>query len=241
MNTEEIVNYLDSVDPIIGLHGKLQLGKLLTETHSRQYRHLTSLCRSIIGQQLSVKAATTIWSRASLVILDWEVPELILSANPDELRAAGLSWQKISYIQNIARAVLRGELKIAKMDELTDDEIIHQLTRIKGIGKWTAEMFIMFSLGRPDVFSMGDLGLRNAIKKIYNLDSVSPAEAAKIAEKWSPYRTTACRILWLTLDNSPDQPVIPSTQSATLSGTGITDNLECATSLKSENSGTDLN
>lgn len=162
--------------------------------------HFQSLVESIISQQLSVKAADTITNRfvALFPRKKFPSPQDILKTKDSIIRSVGISGQKISYIKNIAKA----ELDFKEIDKMSDEEVIIELTKIKGIGQWTAEMFLMFSLQRDDVFSYGDLGLRNAMKNIYGLRKHPTIQKAeKISGAWKPYRTLACRYLWASLDN----------------------------------------
>jgi DNA-3-methyladenine glycosylase II len=165
-----------------------------------------ALVRSITGQQLSVKAAASIWRRL-LERFDGQTPtpEQILADDPEELRAAcGFSRAKVAYLRSLAEHVLSGELELARMDELPDGEVIRELTAVKGIGEWTAHMFLMFTLHRPDVLPVGDLGVRNAAMRAYWLDAPPPAAGLEeIAEPWRPYRTRASLYLWRSLDNEP--------------------------------------
>jgi DNA-3-methyladenine glycosylase II len=165
-----------------------------------------ALVRSITGQQLSVKAAASIYNR----LLErfggsTPTPEQILADDPDELRiAAGFSRAKVSYLRSLAEHVLSGELEIDRLSELPDEEVIRELTAVKGIGEWTAHMFLMFTLHRPDVLPVGDLGVRNAAMRAYGLDAPPPPPALQeIAEPWRPYRTRASLYLWRSLDNEP--------------------------------------
>jgi DNA-3-methyladenine glycosylase II len=165
-----------------------------------------ALVRSITGQQLSVKAAASIWRRL-LERFDGHTPtpEQILADDPEELRAAcGFSRAKVAYLRSLAEHVLSGELALDRLDELGDDEVIRELTAIKGIGEWTAHMFLMFTLHRPDVLPTGDLGVRNAVMRAYELDAPpAPAELTELAEPWRPHRTRASLYLWRSLDNEP--------------------------------------
>ena len=158
------------------------------------------LCESIVSQQLSVKAGDTIFGRVLDLLPGRKLtPKNILRQKDDDLRAAGLSWGKVKYIKDLAQKVDDKELDLERLDELDSDGVIAELTKVKGIGKWTAEMFLMFGLGRPDVFSHGDVGLQNAIKKIYQYEKYDPLVVEEIIIKWSPYRTYAARILWRSL------------------------------------------
>jgi DNA-3-methyladenine glycosylase II len=168
--------------------------------------HYGALVRAIVGQQLSAKAAHAINTR----VLERfggrpPRPEEILSADPEELRAAvGLSRAKVGFLRSLAEHVRSGELELARMDSLPDEQVIAELVAVKGIGEWTAHMFLLFHLERPDVLAVGDLGIRAAIRRAYGLAELpAPAEMERIAEPWRPHRSTACRFLWRSLDNAP--------------------------------------
>ena len=166
-----------------------------------------ALVRSIAGQQLSVLAARAIWRRLTEHFGGrTPTPEEILAEDPDTLRAAaGFSRAKVSYLRSLAEHVLDGELELDRLAELPDDEVIRELTAVKGIGEWTAHMFLMFTLHRPDVLPVGDLGVRNAAMRAYDLPAPpKPAELEALADAWRPYRTRACLYLWRSLDNTPD-------------------------------------
>lgn len=201
MNIDTILEHFSIVDPILADAGKKMRSSLEPITVVDHTAYLSSLCQSIVGQQLSVKAASTIWQRTHSVIDDWNSPNVILAADNSDLRNCGLSYQKIGYIQNVATAIEEKILHIEQFDSISDEEICRELTAVKGIGRWTAEMFLIFTLGREDIFSAGDLGLRNSIAKLYGFGSVSAEGANNIAKKWSPHRSTASRILWAHLDN----------------------------------------
>jgi DNA-3-methyladenine glycosylase II len=165
-----------------------------------------ALVRAIAGQQLSVRAAQAIW-RKLIARFDGATPtpEQILADDPDELRAAaGFSRAKVAYLRSLAEHVVSGELALDRLGELSDGDVIRELTAVKGIGEWSAHMFLMFTLHRPDVLAVGDLGIRNAARDAYGLASApKPAELEAIAEPWRPYRTRACLYLWRSLDNEP--------------------------------------
>jgi DNA-3-methyladenine glycosylase II len=168
--------------------------------------HYGALVRAIVGQQLSVAAARTIYSRLTARFGDrTPTPEEILADDPEELRAAaGLSRAKVGYLRSLAEHVLAGELELERLDELPDDEVTSELVAVKGLGTWSAHMFLMFHLDRPDVLPVGDLGIRRAIERAYGLEALPTPEAMEgIAEPWRPYRTLACRYLWRSLDNEP--------------------------------------
>jgi len=162
------------------------------------------LCRSIVGQQLSVKAAQTIFTRFESLFRHGISPKELLKISDEKLRGAGLSYQKIKYLKDLAEKTISGDIDLHGLHTKENEEIVTELVRIKGIGAWTAEMFLMFSLGRPDVFSYGDLGLQNAIMKLYNLkQKPTEKQMEKLSKKWIPYRTFAAMILWRSLDNEP--------------------------------------
>ncbi len=168
--------------------------------------HYGALVRSITGQQLSVKAAASIYAR---LLARFEgrppTPQEILADDPQELRAAaGLSNAKVSYLRSLAEHVISGELELTRMDEFSDERVTEELVAVKGIGAWTAHMFLMFHLGRPDILPVGDLGIRRGIERAYGLDALPLAEQMQqIAAPWRPHRTLACRYLWRSLDNEP--------------------------------------
>jgi DNA-3-methyladenine glycosylase II len=168
--------------------------------------HYAALVRSIVGQQLSVRAARAIHGRLLEHFGGREpTPEEILAADPEELRAAaGLSRAKVSFLRSLAEHVRSGELELDRLDALPEDEIVAELVAVKGIGEWSAHMFLMFQLRRPDVLATGDLGIRRAVQRAYGLDELPSAdELLALAEPWRPYRTAACMLLWHSLDNAP--------------------------------------
>ena len=163
------------------------------------------LVRSIVGQQLSTRAASTIYGRV-VELFGGEVPapaELI-AADPDTLRAAGLSRAKVAYLRDLAERVEDGDLDLDHLTELSDAQVSEQLTAVKGIGQWSADMFLIFHLGRPDILAVGDLGIRRAAERAYGLKKIPDAKTlTRIAEPWRPYRSLACLYLWASLDNAP--------------------------------------
>lgn len=174
------------------------------EKHTNYYHELVD---SIISQQLSVKAARTIEGRfKDLFGGEFPSPKQILEKDIEELRAVGLSRPKAGYIQDIARKIIDGTVIFDTLDSLSNDEIIEELTKVKGIGVWTVHMFLMFCMGRLDVLPTGDLGIRNGIKVLYNLDHLpEPREIELLAEKnnWRPYESVASWYIWQSLDNTP--------------------------------------
>lgn len=189
---------LSKHDPTLGKVIK-QIGPIEIHKSGNYFEDLTE---SIVSQQLSVKAANTIWDRFTALLPDKKVtPENVWEVPDQKIREAGLSWGKVSYVKDLAKKTMESGIVFEQFEIMTDEEIITELIKVKGIGRWTAEMFLMFAMGRPDVFSYGDLGLRRAIQKLYDLDyEPSVDEAEKIAVKWKPYRTLACRYLWRSLE-----------------------------------------
>ncbi|WP_245957727.1 DNA-3-methyladenine glycosylase 2 family protein [Niabella yanshanensis] len=168
------------------------------------------LCASIMSQQLSTKVATVIYNRfLQLFRSKSPKPADILQVPHETLRSIGLSNAKAIYVKNVCHFFLENKLTDARLYKMSNDEIVSLLTRIKGVGQWTVEMLLMFTLARPDVFSTGDLGLQKAIIKLYHIEYANQKELFEkmndIANSWSPYRTYACRYLWRALD----APLIP--------------------------------
>jgi len=159
-----------------------------------------------VFQQLSGKAAATIHSRFLDLYPDRSpTPEQVLATTDAQLRAAGLSRQKIGYLRDLARRVHTGELPLDHVHTLADADLISHLVQVKGIGKWTAQMFLMFKLGRVDVLPELDLGIQNAIKRAYRKRKVTPKDVLRIGANWSPYASVACWYLWRSLDNGDGQ------------------------------------
>lgn len=185
--------------PVIAQHG------LCTITPHTDYYH--QLINSIVGQQLSVKAAAAIRKRfVDLWDDNFPTPEQILEKNADELRAIGFSYAKAGYVHDIAARVLDGRLVFEKFDTMSNEEIIKTLVAVKGVGEWTAHMFLMFCMGRTDVLPVGDLGIRNGIRALYGFKDIpTPDDIKTIAEKnkWHPYETIASWYIWRSLDNEP--------------------------------------
>lgn len=201
---KQAADHLAQVDPALTTIIKtFPLPKI--EPHKNYYQELVD---SIVSQQLSVKAAATIMKRfVDLFPGDgFPAPDQILVKDIEELRAVGLSRQKASYIQDLAAKVLDGSVKFNHLDALSNDEVITELTQIKGVGVWTAHMFLLFCMGRLDVLPTGDLGIKNGIQRLYNLKtSPTPEEIEKIAKKnnWHPYESVASWYVWKSLDNEP--------------------------------------
>jgi DNA-3-methyladenine glycosylase II len=168
--------------------------------------HYGALVRSIVGQQLSTRSARAIYGR----LVDRyggrpPTPEEVLADDPDELRvAAGLSHAKVRYLRSLAEHVVDGSLELDRLDQLPDEDAAAELIAVRGIGLWSAQVFLMFHLQRPDIVASGDLGIRRAVMLRYGLDELpAPAVVEEIAERWRPYRTLACRFLWRSLAATP--------------------------------------
>jgi len=167
-----------------------------------------SLIRAIVSQQLSVKAADTIYQRFLNLFPDNDpAAEIVLRLDDEQLRNCGLSYQKAGYLKNIAQFSITNGLEYRKLYRKSDEDLITHLTQIKGVGKWTVEMILMFSLNRSDVFPVDDLGIQNAMKKLYGLEGKGKQlhqQMIQIAEQWRPYRTIASRHLWKWKDDNKD-------------------------------------
>jgi len=182
------------IGPLIKKYGPCRLKP------SFKTKYFEDLVDSIISQQLSVKAASTIHARLKKKAKGKITPEAILRLRNETIRACGLSNAKVAYVKDLARRVRDKEVEIHKMDKLKDEKILEELIVVKGIGKWTAEMFLMFSLVRPDIFPVDDLGIKNAMKKLLKKDMTSN-EMVNFAKRWAPYRSVASWYLWKVLDN----------------------------------------
>jgi len=164
-----------------------------------------ALLRAIVGQQLSTKAARTIYGRVlELFGGATPSPEQLLEASEEELRGCGLSGRKVEYVRDLAVHVLDGELELERLGELADEQVIEEIVAVRGLGQWTAEMFLLFHLERPDVLSGGDLGIRKAVQIEYGLAEMPPpARVLEIGEAWRPHRSLASLYLWESLASVP--------------------------------------
>jgi len=172
----------------------------IKEYWGQQPNYFLNLIEIITGQQLSTKAAKIIFARFLALYPNAPTPEDILDTSSDILRSIGFSGSKVSYVKNIAQAIIDDNIKLSDFDNLPDEEITSQLLQVKGIGPWSTEMFLIFTLHRPDVFSLGDLGLRTAIKNLYHISRDDKKAIAALSENWRPYRSHACRLLWMSLE-----------------------------------------
>ncbi len=196
-----VLKHFKTADPILFSVAKEIDIEVIEPRKTKEYFH--SLCYEIIGQQLAKNAARTIFGRFKNLFPNGKIiPEATLKLSEKTIRNAGASWSKASFVRDLARKVVDGDLNLKKINQLENAQVIEELTKVKGIGPWTAQMFLMFTLGREDIFSHGDLGLRRAVIRLYSLKkSASQSEIEKITKKWSPYRTYACRVLWQYSDN----------------------------------------
>ena len=200
MSHKKKLTHLIKRDPLLG--AIIKTFKIV-ELEPRP-NHFRSLVVAIANQQLSGKAADTILARFIKLFPGkrFPSPEDVLKMSRARMRKAGLSNMKVSFLKDLAKKVITKEVDLKEINKWSDEEVIEHLTRVKGIGPWTVEMFLIFSLQRDDIFSYGDLGLRNAIKKIYKLRAhPTERQAKKITERWKPYRSLASRYLWASLDN----------------------------------------
>lgn len=186
--------------------GKIDLAtRLRRRSEERPADAYGALLRAIVGQQLSTKAARTIYLR----VLDLfggttPSPERLLEAGEEDLRGAGLSGRKVEYVRDLASHVLSGELELERLDQLEDEQVIEEIVAVRGLGLWTAEMFLIFHLERPDVLSGGDLGIRKAVQVEYGLEEMpAPQKVIEIGEPWRPYRSLASLYLWESLAAVP--------------------------------------
>jgi DNA-3-methyladenine glycosylase II len=186
--------------PVVARHGSCTI-----RPHTDYYQELVD---SIISQQLSVKAAAAIEKRfQDLFGGHFPSPKEILTKTPDDLRAIGFSYAKGRYVQDLAQKILDGEVRFDKLDAMTNDEVVAELTAVKGIGEWTAHMFLMFCMGRSDVLPVGDLGIKNGMRALYGFEDIpSPEQMREISVKshWHPYESIASWYVWASLDNKPN-------------------------------------
>ena len=196
------VRHLARRDPVmrdlVRTHGPCGLA-------TRQHRNpFKALVRAIVGQQLSTKAAATIFSRFEALFDEFPTSAQVLALPEDRLRSVGLSGQKAGYLRDLCRRLEEGSLPLTTLQTLDDDGVIEALTQVKGVGRWTAEMFLIFRLQRPDVLPVGDLGIVKAVQRAYRLRKApTPDRLIRLGDAWRPYRSVACWYLWASLDTAP--------------------------------------
>jgi DNA-3-methyladenine glycosylase II len=191
-------------DPVLGALIK-RIGPCGMADRQRK-DHLTALVGSIVSQQLSTKAAATIFGRFVALFPEKAIPgaAAIAALEDAQLRGVGLSGQKLGYLRDLCSRIEDGRLELDALDSLEDEDVIVRLTAVKGFGRWTAEMFLMFRLHRPDVLPVGDLGIQNAVQRLYRLRKrPDPKRLIRMGEPWRPYRSVACWYLWQSLRNEP--------------------------------------
>jgi DNA-3-methyladenine glycosylase II len=201
------VAQLRESDPVLrGLIDAIGAENFGDTRRGRPHDHYAVLIRTIVGQQLSTRAAGAIYERLTARYGGRvPTPDEVLADDPEELRAAaGLSRAKVTYLRSLAEHVLDGSLELHRLGRLPGDQVIAELTAVKGLGEWSAHMFLIFHLQRPDVLAVGDLGIRRAVMLAYGLETLpSPAQLESIAEPWRPQRTLACLFLWRSLEATP--------------------------------------
>jgi DNA-3-methyladenine glycosylase II len=205
--TNEAYEHLRSCEPVMGALVE-SLGPLDEQARRRGRPDdaYGALVRAIAGQQLSVKAAATIYGRVTdLYGGKTPTPAQLIATDPEDLRAAGLSYSKAAYLRDLAERIEDGDLDLGALSELSDREVSEMLIQVKGLGQWTIDVFMIFHLGRPDVLPVGDLGVRRAAERAYNLRKLpSPERLTRLARPWRPYRSLASLYLWESLANAPD-------------------------------------
>ena len=195
-----VLLYFEKNDPVIYRQLK-KVGIKPLKKSGGDTDFFAKLCREIIAQQLASKAAHAIIGRFLALFPKGLVPEKVLALPDQTLRDAGLSWAKVSYIKDLALKVSGRTIQLDKLTDFDDESVVGELVKVKGIGRWTAEMFLMFTLGREDVFSHGDLGLNKAIRQLYDFkEKPSREEVEKIIAPWTPFKIYGCLALWSVFD-----------------------------------------
>ncbi|MQF98661.1 MAG: DNA-3-methyladenine glycosylase 2 family protein [SAR202 cluster bacterium] len=194
------ITYLQTTDiSLAALIGYVE-EKQVKSNNNNELSDYESLVRSIIGQQISTFAARRIFDRLLQMVHGLITPESITSLTVESLRDIGLSRQKISYIQDMGKNLIEGSINLEDLYSMSDDEAINTLIALRGIGEWTAQMFVMSQLGREDIFPIKDAGIRSAMGKLYSLDEVTDEKLIELSANWSPQRSLACKYLWQALD-----------------------------------------
>ncbi len=202
MKLKAIKSHFKKNDPAIYKVLKTMEFEILTPPKS-SHSFFKQLCHEIISQQLAGSAAKAIINRFNQLITKRITPARVLSFTDQQYRDVGLSWAKASYIRDLAKKVTQKQVKLSHLKKLDNHLVIEELVKVKGIGPWTAEMFLIFTLGREDVFSAGDLGLKKGLIKLYNLNDIpTEKQINKVIKNWSPYKSYASLALWHSLDNS---------------------------------------
>jgi len=201
---KKILAHFKKADPIIyAVMKDIDFNKWLAPRIKKRTArgYFYALCREIIGQQLSGRVADIIIARFRDLFPGSRItPQAVLRLKDEKLRGVGMSWSKVSFIKDLASKVENKEIQLTALSGLDDEEVVRELTEIKGIGPWTAEMFLIFTLGRENIFSYGDLGLRKALCRLYNKKNPSLKQKARIVDRWSPYKSYGSIALWHSLD-----------------------------------------
>lgn len=197
---KKVRTHLQKVDPkIVEVLDTLDINDWLEDREVDD--HFINLTRNIISQQLALRAAQTIYTRFIELTGRNVSPHIVLELPEQSMRDVGLSWAKVKYVKDLAQKTISGEINLVNLENLSNDEVVTELTKVKGIGKWTAEMFLLFTLGREDIFSYGDLGLRKGFEKLYKIENPSNDDIRLVVEKWAPYQSYGSISLWHFLDN----------------------------------------
>jgi len=198
----KIIKHFNSIDP--------KLAKIINQINFEDWFReelldsnliFKSLCRTIVGQQLAGAAANAIFTRFETLLKKDITPQSVLTTNQDQIREVGLSWAKVRSVTDLSTKVKNKEILLENLINLENEALIEKLVEVKGIGRWTAEMFLMFKLRREDVFSWGDLGLKNGLNKFLGPKKISAIQLEKVVDAWSPYRTYGAIAMWHLLDN----------------------------------------
>jgi DNA-3-methyladenine glycosylase II len=199
---KHIKNHFARVDSVLFAALVKLKGDIDRLTPKKTNKYFSDLCEAIINQQLSEKAGATIFNRfLDLLPKRKLILKSVAMIDDNTLRNAGMSWSKVRFIKDLTKSFKEKTIDFAALKMLSDEDVVRELVKLNGVGPWTAEMFLMFSLGRPDVFSHGDVGLRRAIQKLYAFKKEpTRKQVEKITAKWTPYKTYACRILWKSLE-----------------------------------------
>lgn len=192
---EEFLRKDKHISPLIQKWGSCTIYPIKKE------KYFEDLVDAICSQQLSIKAAKTIFERVKNLLVTI-TPETVLNKSDQEFRDCGLSWKKVSYVKDLATKVKENEVDLSKIQKFSDSDVISTLVKVKGIGRWTAEMFLMFSLARPDVFPLDDLGIQKGFEKVTKIKWDKKSAEKYAIKHWSPYRTVASWYLWRSLENN---------------------------------------
>ncbi len=201
-DTEIVLRHFEKVDPaLVKILKEINFVDWFGDEVLDSNLIFKSLCKTIVGQQLAGKAADAIFGRFSNLLNNKIVPEELLKLEEQAIRDVGLSWAKVRSVRHLAQKVYEGSLQLENLEKMMDEELITELSKVKGIGRWTAEMFLMFRLSRENIFSWGDLGLKNGLKKYLGKDNPTTEEMITVVENWSPYKTYGAIAMWYLLDN----------------------------------------